>query len=77
MLEKMKTILAEMADISESEITLDTSFKDDLDLDSLDLFELLTNLEEEYGIQINAEDMADLTTVGMVVDYLTDLGIKA
>ncbi|MCC6094345.1 MAG: acyl carrier protein [Eubacterium sp.] len=76
MLEKMKKILSEQLDIDENEITLDSNFKDDLDADSLDLFELLTTLEEQYDIEIPAEDMEGLTTVGKVIDYLQSKGIK-
>ena len=46
------------------------SFKEDLGADSLDLFELVTNLEEEYNIEIPAEELENLTTVGKVIDYL-------
>lgn len=76
MLEKMKKILAEQLDIDESEITLESRFKEDLDADSLDLFELLTTMEEEYSIEIPAEDMEKLTTVGSVIDYLKKMGVE-
>ena len=68
MLEKMKKILSEQLDIDENEITPESRFKEDLDADSLDLFELLTTLEEQYDIEIPAEDMEGLTTVGKVID---------
>ena len=48
MLEKMKEIIADQLSVSEDEVTLEASFKDDLDADSLDLFELVMALEEEY-----------------------------
>ena len=48
MLEKMKKILAQQLDLDESEITTESRFKEDLEADSLDLFELLTTLEEQY-----------------------------
>ncbi|MEE8836181.1 MAG: acyl carrier protein [Eubacteriales bacterium] len=76
MLEKIRKVLAEQLDVEESEITPETSFKDDLDADSLDLFELLTTLEEQYDIEIPAEDMTKLTTVGAVMDYLKSKGIE-
>ena len=50
MLEKMKEIIAEQLGVSEDEVTLEASFKDDLDADSLDLFELVMALEEEYDV---------------------------
>ena len=77
MLEKMKKILSEQLDIDENEITPESRFKEDLDADSLDLFELLTTLEEQYDIEIPAEDMEGLTTVGKVIDYLKSKGIES
>ncbi len=77
MLEKMKTILAQQLDLDESDITLESSFKEDLEADSIDLLELLMTLEEEYRIEIPAEDMEQLTTVGAVIDYLHSKGIDA
>ena len=76
MLEKIKKALAEQLDVDESEITEETNFKDDLDADSLDLFELLTTLEEQYDIEIPAEDMTSLTTVGAVISYLKGRGME-
>ncbi|MCQ4987321.1 acyl carrier protein, partial [Anaerostipes caccae] len=52
MLEKMKEIIAEQLSVDESELALETSFKDDLGADSLDLFELVIALEEEYDVEI-------------------------
>ena len=54
MLEKIKALLAEELGVNADEITAETSFKEDLGADSLDLFELVTNLEEEYNIEIPA-----------------------
>ena len=76
MLEKMKAILAEQLGINEDEITTESRFKEDLEADSLDLFELLTTLEEQYDMEIPAEDMEDLTTVGAVIEYLKTKGIE-
>ena len=77
MLEKMKVILAQQLDLDENDITLESNFKDDLEADSIDLLELLMTLEEEYEIEIPAEDMEQLTTVGAVIDYLHGKGIEA
>lgn len=77
MLEKIKELLADELGIEAEEITEATSFKDDLGADSLDLFELVTNLEEEYDIEIPAEELEKLTTVGKVIDYLKSIGIEA
>lgn len=76
MLEKMRAILAEQLGLNEDEITLESRFKEDLEADSLDLFELLTTLEEQYDMEIPAEDMENLTTVGAVIDYLKTKGIE-
>ncbi|MEE0141309.1 MAG: acyl carrier protein [Coprococcus sp.] len=77
MLEKIKALLAEELGVNEDEITETTSFKEDLGADSLDLFELVTNLEEEYNIEIPAEELEKLTTVGKVIDYLKSVNIEA
>ena len=56
-------------------ITPDTSFKEDLGADSLDLFELTMALEEEYDTEIPAEELEDIETVGDVIEYLREKGI--
>lgn len=76
MLEKMKEIIAEQLGVEEDEITLETSFKGDLGADSLDLFELTMALEEEYDIEIPAEELEDIQTVNDVVEYLKEKGIE-
>lgn len=77
MLEKIRELLAEELGVEAEEITEATSFKDDLGADSLDLFELVTNIEEEYNIEIPAEVLEQLTTVGKVMEYLKSVGIEA
>ena len=64
MLEKMKEIIAEQLGVEE-----------DLGADSLDLFELTMALEEEYDTEIPAEELADIETVGDVIEYLREKGI--
>lgn len=76
MLEKMRRMLAQQLGIDESTISLETSFKEDLGADSLDLFELVMNLEEEYDIEIQSEDLAELTKVADVINYLKERGIE-
>ena len=76
MLEKMKEIIADQLSVSEDEVTLEASFKDDLDADSLDLFELVMALEEEYVVEIPSDDLAELNTVGDVINYLKDKGVE-
>ena len=77
MLEKMSEMIAEQLNCEAGDITAETSFKDDLGADSLDLFELVMALEDEYNIEIPAEDLTDKTTVGAVMDYLKDKGVEA
>ena len=71
MLEKMKEMLAEQLNCEASTI------KDDLGADSLDLFELVMALEDEYNVEIPAEELTDLNTVGDVIDYLKNKGVEA
>ena len=76
MLEKMREILAEQLGCDADMITEETSFKDDLGADSLDLLEVIMALEDEYGIEMNTEDLSDLNTVGDVMNYLKESGIE-
>ena len=76
MLEKLKEIIADQLSVDESEIELSTSFKDDLGADSLDLYELVMALEEKYGCEIPADDVAAMATVEDVVNYLKNNGIE-
>ncbi|MCI9612232.1 MAG: acyl carrier protein [Eubacterium sp.] len=69
MLEKIAEIVKEQLN-TDLEITEATSFKDDLGADSLDIFELVMALEEEFGVEIPSEDLENVTTVGDVVNYL-------
>lgn len=77
MLEKMREIIAEQLSVDGDSITEASSFKDDLGADSLDLFELVMSLEEEYGVEIPAEDLEKITTVGEIIEYLKDKGVEA
>ena len=77
MLEKMSEMIAEQLNCDAETITADTSFKDDLGADSLDLFELVMALEDEYSVEIPAEDLQNLLTVGDVMNYLKEKGVEA
>lgn len=76
MLEKMRKYISEQLNVDESEIQMDTSFQDDLGADSLDLYELVMNLEDEYSIEIPVEELQKMSTVGDVIRYLKDRGIE-
>ena len=75
-IEKMKEIIAEQLSVDADSITEASSFKDDLGADSLDLFELVMALEDEYSVEIPAEDLQNLATVGDVMKYLKDKGVE-
>lgn len=75
MLEKMREIISEQLNCEAESITMDTAFKEDLGADSLDLFELVMALEDEYNVEIPAEELTDLTTVGSVIEHLKSKGI--
>ena len=76
MLEKMLPIIAEQLNVEESEIKLESNFKDDLAADSLDLFELVMALEEEFDVEIPSEDLESIVTVKDVVEYLKGKGVQ-
>ncbi len=70
MLEKIKELVAENLGVDAENIKEESSFKEDLGADSLDLFELVMALEEEYGIEIPTEDLEQIATVGDVISYI-------
>lgn len=77
MLEKIKEILNAELGIETDDITLETNFKEDLGADSLDLFELVINLEEEYNIEIPAEELEKVSNVGEFIELIKRFGIEA
>ena len=70
MFERVKEIIEEQLNLDGVEITMETRFKEDLEADSLDLFELVMAFEEEYGVEIPSEDLEKITTVGAVIEYI-------
>ena len=77
MLEKMLPIIAEQLNVEQSEIKPESNFKEDLGADSLDLFEMVMALEEEFGVEIPSEDLESIATVQNVMDYLKGKGVEA
>ena len=71
--ERMQRIISEQFSVEEDEITMDTSFEEDLGADSVDLVELVMSMEEEFDIgEVREEDLATLSTVGDCVNYLAN-----
>ena len=68
--ERVKDVLTDQLGIDESEITEDASFEEDLGADSLDLVEVVMDLEDQFGLKIPDEDARGLTTVGKAIDYV-------
>ena len=77
MFEKMRDIISTQLGTEANNIELSTSFKDDLDADSLDLFELVMAIEDAFNVEIPADDVANLDTVDDVIEYLKGLGLEA
>ena len=76
MLEKIREIIADQLNIEADTITEETAFKEDLGVDSLDLFEIVMAFEEAYGIEIPSVDLEGMTTVGSVMNYLKEKGAE-
>jgi acyl carrier protein len=69
-LERVRSILVEQLGVDEEQVTGDASFQGDLDADSLDLVELIMELEDQFGLKISDEDAQKIATVGEAVDYV-------
>ena len=75
MFEKIREIIVNQLGVSEAEVTLTTSLKEELGEDSLDLFEIIMQLEETFGVEIPSEDLVDAVTIEDVIKYLNSKGI--
>ena len=68
--EKLKQIIAEVLNVDADEITMDTAFVDDLGADSLDIFQIIMGIEEEFDIEIQNEDAEKIVTVSDAVEQI-------
>lgn len=68
--ERVRSIIVEQLGVDEDEVTMDASFRDDLEADSLDLVELIMQFEEEFGGEISDEEAQKILTVGDAVRHL-------
>ena len=71
-LERVTKIVVDRLGVEESEVTLEASFKDDLGADSLDVVELVMELEDEFDMEISDEDAEKIATVGDAVNYISN-----
>ena len=74
--EKVINIIVEQLDVTKEECVLEASFIDDLGADSLDIVELLMEMEEAFGIEIADEELEKIVTIKDVIDFLKDKGVK-
>ena len=68
--EKLKGIIADVLNVDENEITMETTFVDDLGADSLDIFQIIMGIEEEFDIEIDQEEAEKIVSVGDAVDEI-------
>ena len=68
--EKLKKIIADVLNVDPEEITMDTTFMDDLGADSLDVFQIIMGIEEEFDIEVPAEEAENITTVEQAVEMI-------
>ena len=72
-LEKLQKIIAEVLNVDEAEVNMDTTFVDDLGADSLDVFQIMMGIEEEFDIEIPAEEVEQIVSVGDAVEKIKQI----
>ncbi len=72
-MKKIKEMIAEQFRIDGEDITMDTSFREDLDADSIDLVELIMSLEDEFDLEVEDEEVENIKTVGDAVNYINSI----
>ncbi|MFA7549700.1 MAG: acyl carrier protein [Sedimentibacter sp.] len=73
MFERIKELVAEKVGVDPEDISMETSFADDLEADSITLFELVMAIEDEFDIEVDDESIEKIETVGDIVKYLEDI----
>ncbi len=68
--DRIKKIIADVMNVDASEITMETTFVDDLGADSLDVFQIIMGIEEEFSIEVPTEKAEDIKTVGQAVEMI-------
>ncbi|WP_405102255.1 acyl carrier protein [Oceanobacillus sp. FSL H7-0719] len=71
--DRVKEIIVDRLDVEEDKVTLEASFKDDLEADSLDVVELVMELEDEFDMEIADEEAENINTVGDAVNYINSV----
>lgn len=72
MFEEIRDIMVEELDLDAEDITMESNFKEDLNIDSLDLFEMVMDVEDKLSIEIPSEDLEKMKTVGDFVKYVEE-----
>ena len=76
MFERVAAIIREQLNMENADIKMQSSFKEDMNVDSLDLFEMIMAMEEEFEVEIPSDDLEQLQTVQDVMDYLKNKGVE-
>ncbi|MBH0229240.1 acyl carrier protein [Halobacillus yeomjeoni] len=71
--DRVKQIIVDRLDVDESKVTMEASFKEDLEADSLDVVELVMELEDEFDTEISDEEAEKINTVGDAVNYINSV----